>query len=115
MESFFATLTPANVLAKLAFSDVFDALMAGRQNAQGDGVPAVRRMAVESQQKYHPDVLRLRRETERRLEQQAQYSEGHTSESLTEPDTDTEEEMRHLGMIWFGRFVLGFQPPPSAP
>jgi hypothetical protein len=105
MELFFATLTPANVLAKLAFSDVFDALMAGRQNAQADGIPVVHRMAVEPHQEYHPDVPRLRRETERRLEQQAH--EGSTSESLTEPDTDTdtEEEIRYLGMIWFGRFV----------
>ena len=107
MDLLFATLTPANVLAKLAFSDVFDAVTRGRQKPSTDA--AVHRMSVASEQEYHADVLRFRLEMERKL------NEGDISESPTEPGTETELEIRHLGMIWTGRYVLGFQPLPSAP
>ncbi len=42
----FATLTAQNALARLAFSDLYGSLTAGRQNAQEDGAPALRRIAI---------------------------------------------------------------------
>lgn len=95
MDLVFATLTPVNVLAKLAFSDVFDALTAGRQDAEQDddhGPLAVRHMWVGPQQEYHADVLRLRLAIERRQELQARYGDS-SDDSLTEPNTDTEAEL----------------------
>ncbi|KAI1133652.1 kinase-like domain-containing protein [Nemania abortiva] len=105
MDEVFATLTPANVLAKVAFSEAFNAITHDRQGASTNA--AAHRMSVAAEQEYQADVLRFRREMERK------FNERATSESLTEPNTDTELEMRHLGMIWKGHYVLAFQPAPS--
>ncbi|KAI0855816.1 hypothetical protein F4860DRAFT_529924 [Xylaria cubensis] len=105
MDSVFATLTPTNVRAKVAFSEVFSAIMRDRQGASTNA--AAHRMSVAAEQQYDADVLRFRREMERK------FSEGDSSESLTEPNTNTELEMQHMGMIWEGHYVLGFQPLPS--
>ncbi|KFY92196.1 hypothetical protein V500_04257 [Pseudogymnoascus sp. VKM F-4518 (FW-2643)] len=108
----FVTLTPANTLAKLAFSDIYDVLTAGRQYGRDNDAPAVHRMDVGLLQEYDADVTLLQREIERRLEE----GDGYTSQSLTEPNSESEAaEIRLLGMIWTGRFLLGFQSPPSAP
>lgn len=111
----FATLTPANVLARLAFSDAYDVLTASRQSTHADDARAraFHRMNAGPQQEYDDDVLRLRLEVERRHSQQDR--DGETSDSLTEPDTDTEHGLREYGMIWIGHFVLGFEPAPSMP
>lgn len=110
----FALLTPANALAKLAFSEVHDALTAGGQNSQTDGTQAAcrRRMRVESEQIRDDEIVRLRREMER-----PQYdTDGAASETLTEPDTDTDEQMgRELGMVWVGSYLLELQSPPATP
>ncbi|EQL33202.1 hypothetical protein, variant [Blastomyces dermatitidis ATCC 26199] len=107
MDILFATLTPANDIAKMAFSDAYDTIARGQQGASTD--TTVYRIRVASEQEYDADVLLFQREMDRKL------SEGDISESLTEPDTDTELESRHLGMIWKGHYVLGFQHHPSAP
>ncbi|KAL9014351.1 MAG: hypothetical protein Q9173_001000 [Seirophora scorigena] len=112
----FAFLTPANVLAKLAFSELYDSLTADRQNSPADGVSALHRMAVVPQQIVDSDVLRLRFEEERRACSPSAYaSDAETSESLTEPNTDTESYHRELGMIWIGRYLLALESPPSVP
>ncbi|KAL8941860.1 MAG: hypothetical protein Q9216_002004 [Gyalolechia sp. 2 TL-2023] len=112
----FASLVPANVLAKLAFSELYDSLTAGRQNSQADGVSALHRMAVEPQQIVDSDVLRLRFEAERLVSSQnADASDAETSESLTEPTTDTESNHRELGMIWKGLYLLSLESPLSVP
>ncbi len=74
---------------------------------------AVHRISVASEQEYHGDVLLFRFEKEPKLQPQANPGKGDISESPTEPDTDPELEVRHLGMIWTGRYILEFQPPPS--
>ena len=107
MDSIFATITPTNVLAKMAFSDVFDITVNGQQKDSKD--PALQRMKIQPNQEYHADVLHYRLEMERKL------SEGDISESLTELDTDNELESRHLGIIWQGHYVVEFQRSPSAP
>ena len=112
----FASLAPAGVLARLAFSDLFESLSAGRQNSVADGSPALDRMAVEPQQIFDSDVLRLRLEAERRVSSQNAYlSDGETSESLTEPDSDIESQHHELGMIWTGQYLLALESPPSVP
>ncbi|KAL8942609.1 MAG: hypothetical protein Q9211_001328 [Gyalolechia sp. 1 TL-2023] len=111
----FATLTPRNTLARLAFSDLYETFTTKRQNTQEDGPPAFHRMAVEALQTFDGDVLRLRLETERKVSKNAYASDAETSESLPEPDSDTEEQHEELGEIWTGHFLLAFDSPPLNP
>ncbi|KAF9729841.1 hypothetical protein PMIN01_11774 [Paraphaeosphaeria minitans] len=107
----FAILTPANPLTRLAFSDVYEALNSLRQNTQTDGIQAaLGRMSVECEQRRDAEVVRLRRELSKPYD-----NDGEASESLTEPDTDTEEQLHVLGMIWVGHYVLELQSPPAVP
>ncbi|KAI1737827.1 kinase-like domain-containing protein [Xylaria scruposa] len=107
MNQVFATLTPVNAHAKAAFSEVFDATTCDLQGAPTNAVS--HRMSAEAEQQYDADVLRFRREMEHRS------SEGNTSESLTELNTDVELDTKHLGMIWKGHYTLDLQHEPFAP
>lgn len=112
----FAPLRPADALAGLAFSDVYDTLTYRRQNNQLDGTQdALRRMVVEPEQTCDGEIVRLRRKTEKRSPRKPYDTDGEASESVTEPDTDTEEQLQGLGMVWVGRSLLGLQAPPSVP
>ncbi|KAL9026044.1 MAG: hypothetical protein Q9196_005233 [Gyalolechia fulgens] len=111
----FATLTPSNTLARLAFSDLYETFTTKRQNTHEDGPPAFHRMAVEALQTFDRDVLRLRLETERKVSKNAYASDAETSESLPEPDSDTEEQHEELGKIWTGHYLLALESPPSIP
>ncbi|KAF2812792.1 kinase-like protein [Mytilinidion resinicola] len=105
----FASLTPANALARLAFSDVYDALTSRRQ---ADGAQAaLRRMLVEPEQTCDDEIVRFRREMERTKHD----TDGEASETLTEPDTDTEKQLQELGMVWVGCYLLVLQSPPAEP
>ncbi len=105
----FATLTPANAIARLALSDAYTALTAGRQSEYS---PALDRMSIEPQQIYDRDVLRFRLEADRQAaSRDATSSDADNSGSLTEPDTETETELRQLGMIWTGHYVMALTPP----
>ncbi|KAI0965883.1 kinase-like domain-containing protein [Xylaria arbuscula] len=108
----FALLTPANALAKLAFSELHDALTAGGQNSQTDGARATcrHRMRVEPEQRRDDEIVRLRREMER-----LKYdTDGEGSETLTEPDTDTDEQLgRDFGMVWDGSYLLDLNFLPA--
>jgi hypothetical protein len=107
----FAFLAPANPLTRLAFSEVYEALTSLRQNTQADGIQAaLGRMSVESEQRRDAEVVHLRRELSKPYD-----NDGEVSESLTEPDTDTEEQLHVLGMIWIGHYVLELQSPPDVP
>jgi hypothetical protein len=108
----FASFTPANALARLAFSNVYGDLTSRRQNNQADGAQAALcHMLVEPKQTYDTEIVRLRREIER-----TQYdTDGEASETITEPDTDTEEHLKELGMIWVGCYLLRLQSPPAVP
>jgi len=62
----FASLTPANALARLAFSDVYDALTAQCHSNQADAAQAsLQRMLVKPEQIHDDEIVRLRREMER--------------------------------------------------
>ena len=106
MESFaFATLTPANALARLAFSDQYDTTLDGQTTTQ---YHHLRRMRLQKpQQEYDPEVLQFNREVERQGS-----PDEFTDLSLTEPNTDTEQGLREFGMVWVGYFFfdLGFPP-----
>lgn len=106
MELPFATLTPVNVVAKMAFSDVYDNIVRGRQSVAPPDTMAAHNLRVEPEQKYNKDVLRFRREIEHKL------SGRGASESPTEPDTDAEVEAQHVGMVWTGHYDLRLQTPP---
>ncbi|CZT06995.1 uncharacterized protein RAG0_12573 [Rhynchosporium agropyri] len=107
-DNVFATLIPANPLAKHTFSEVYESLISRCQNDHQD---ALQHMHVEPEKIYDDEIIRLRRDMER-----SQYDTGReASESLTEPDTDTEKELRQLGYAWTGRYVLGFRSPPVSP
>ncbi|CZT10255.1 uncharacterized protein RAG0_14784 [Rhynchosporium agropyri] len=104
----FATLIPANALPKHTFNEVYESLISRRQNDHQD---ALRHMHVEPEKIYDDEIIRLRRDMER-----SQHDTGReASESLTEPDTDTEEELRRLGYAWTGRYILGLRSPPEKP
>jgi hypothetical protein len=107
----FASLRPANALAKLAFSDVYDILTS--QHNQTDAQDVLRRMHVEPKQTHDDEIVRLRREMERTKHD----TDGEASDSLTEPDTDTEKHMKELGfgMVWVGCYLLELQSPPAVP
>ncbi|KAK3332656.1 hypothetical protein B0T19DRAFT_108361 [Cercophora scortea] len=92
----FASLAPANALARLAFSDVYNVLTSRRQNNQADDAQAaLGRMLVEPEQTCDDEIVRLRREMER-----TKYdTDGEASEILTEPDTDTEEQLQELSIV----------------
>ena len=100
-----------NTLAKIAFSDAYDTLTSSGQNT--GAVTALSRIKIEKpQQEYDKDVLLLKRELGRRS---SQNGDETSDVSLTEPNTDTEQELREYGMVWIGCYLLSFEPAPSAP
>jgi hypothetical protein len=101
-EHAFASLRPANALARLAFSDVYNTLGSQRQNDQADAV--LDRMIVEPEQTRDNEIVRLRLEMD--------HGETSDSDNVTEPSSDTEREM---GMVWTGYYVLSLQCPPARP
>ncbi|KUI64269.1 putative endopolygalacturonase D [Cytospora mali] len=106
MDAPFAILKPANVLAKVAFDDGYKAI-SHRQRDPGDEYTAVHNMHVESEPKFYRDVIQFRRA-------EAQ-PEGDGCEDLTEPGTDSENDLRELGSIWTGHYILHLSHRPSTP
>jgi hypothetical protein len=76
---------------------------------QTDG--ALRHMLVEPEQTYDTEIVRLRRE----IEHTKYDTDGEASESITEPDTDTEKQLQELGIVWVGCYLLRLQSPPAVP
>lgn len=108
----FATLTPANALARLAFHDVCESLKFRGQTDQAEGSQAaLHRMHVKPEQKCDDEIVQLRREM-RRIKYD---TDGEASETLTEPDTDNEEQLQELGRVWTGSYRLGLDLPPTVP
>lgn len=83
-----------NALAKLAFSDVYDALTSRRQNNQTDS--ALCRMHVEPEQTYDKEIVSLRREMELPHE-----SDSEVYGSLTSLDSENEgqSQFQELGKV----------------
>ncbi|KAI0543636.1 kinase-like domain-containing protein [Xylaria curta] len=104
MDQVFATLTPANAPAKIAFSEVFDTDCQGAPTNA-----AAHRTRVEAEQQYDADVLRFRRAMDHRS------NEGDSSESLTELNSETELDIKHLGMVRKGCYILSLKHGPLAP
>ncbi|MCJ1466001.1 hypothetical protein MMC07_004620 [Pseudocyphellaria aurata] len=111
----FATLRPSNILARLAFSELYETFTNKRQNTKEDAPPALRRMVVKASQIFDSDVLRLRLEDQRRVSQNAGASDAETSESLPEPDSDTDDQHQELGSIWTGHYELRLEDGPLTP
>lgn len=93
-------LTPSNAAAKLAFDVMYE-----------NSPPTDRRhIYVCPQQQYDKETLLSRLQEQKRVQ-------GATSEtdSPTEPDTDTENDLKHLGLIWTGWFAFNLHPGPYKP
>jgi hypothetical protein len=68
-------------------------------------------MLVEPRQTSDDEIVRLRREMER-----TKYdTDGEASATLTEPDTDSDEQLQNLGTVWVGSHLLDLQSPPAVP
>jgi hypothetical protein len=104
----FVMLEPVNEYAKLAFSDAYDALISGRQ---GDSPLGLQHMAVETETRYCRDVMLFKRGLQNQKEDDQE--DGDVSDTPDEPDTEEESDLRHLGMIWTGRYILRLSHPPK--
>ena len=98
MEAVFATLTPANLSAKLAFSAL------ATHFAAQNGSTNKRFVRVNTQQQYDRDVLRYHMALRRPLR-----ADDAFSESSTEIDTDV-EDIKPSGMIWTGCYTFNIDP-----
>lgn len=96
----FARLTPSNTMAKVAFDAAFDPDSNTRTSRQ--------HIYVEPQQRYDKDVLMFRIQEEKK-----KRGDAEDSDSPTDVNTDTEKDLKHHGMIWFGWFTFDFDTPPS--
>jgi protein kinase-like protein len=94
----FATLTPANTQAKIAFHEVYEYLIE-------DGAPPC--FAVEPDRVFNREVFQYR------LHKSQSRDDREASDTPTDPDTDIEEnELRPLGLIWTGRYIFSLKIPP---
>jgi hypothetical protein len=99
----FATLSPANLPAKLAFSALADLI------AAQDGSDAHKRFVhVNTQQRYDRDVLRYNMALRRPVR-----ADDALSESSTEIDTDVEDRVKPSGMIWTGCYTFDMGSLPA--
>ena len=114
---FFVNLMPKNILAKIAFSEVFEAATRDYQNTEaGLNARVLSRMRAGEKQEYDRDVLLFRHEIQRQRDRQRTgHIDANYSDSPTELDTDTEAQSKNLGMIWTGSYVFGFKPVPFLP
>ena len=98
----FATLTPANTLAKMAFTEIYDTFTESRQGSMDNH--ALERMQLSSpEQVFDQDVLRLTQEMSRDIE------DGSATDVS---ENDITPEQRAQGLIWEGCYLLGFSPKP---
>ncbi|KAI1977923.1 hypothetical protein LOZ53_003418 [Ophidiomyces ophidiicola] len=96
----FARLTPSNTQAKLAFDAMYEA----------DPLITRQQVFVQPQQEYSKAALIYRLQ-----EMKLASGEANESDTPTDPDTDTEEGLKHHGMIWSGWFEFKLNPGPYAP
>ncbi|KAH6614584.1 kinase-like domain-containing protein [Chaetomium sp. MPI-SDFR-AT-0129] len=114
-EAAFGTLTPINLHARMAFSDLYDRLIAGRQNVEDK--ERVFRIGRDPQLVLAPDSEAFKRHMRRRAAGKADADADQISDTL--PDTQSESDaQRHPndsepGWIWQGHFILSFIPEPS--
>ncbi|AEO55720.1 hypothetical protein MYCTH_2299840 [Thermothelomyces thermophilus ATCC 42464] len=112
----FATLTPTNLLARMAFSDLYDRLIAGRQDV--DNRERAFRIGPDTQRAPDRDVEAFKRHMRRRADGKADADADQVSDTL--PDTQSESDANdpnssEPGRIWRGHFLLRFDPEPSDP
>ncbi|KAI1739753.1 kinase-like domain-containing protein [Xylaria scruposa] len=102
----FISLTPANALARLAFSNLHEEIMDLKQSNQTDGAQeAHRRMMIEPDQICDESVARLRSVL-------AYDSDGEASDTTTELETD-DKKLR--GRVWVGYYLLSLDHKPAEP
>lgn len=108
----FAILRPANAVAKISFNTVYET--ASRHQTAAHSC----QMHVKTEQEYDREVFLFR--SQQRRKQQLQQTCGDVPEDVmsdtpTEPDTDNEQELRHLGVVWAGYYQFDLDCPPADP
>jgi hypothetical protein len=100
----FATLTPSNIHAKLAFSAAYD-------SALQDSRAAYRQyMSKGIEKRYDEKVHRFR------MRRSKKANDGVSDNSSdTDSDFDMEKEPGDLGMIWTGCYEFDLDNPPTKP
>ncbi len=110
----FATFTPTNLLARMAFSDLYERHIAGRQHV--DDREKAFRIGIGVERVFDPDVEAFKRHLRRRADGKSDANPDQVSDTL--PDTQSESEAGaqlnslEQGMIWRGHFLLNFDPEP---
>jgi serine/threonine protein kinase len=101
--STFASLTPSNIQAKIAFNEVYEYF-----RIHGEAPPY---FAVAEHQVYNREVFlyRLRGGS-------LGGSDGYASDTPTDPDTDVEDnDLEPLGLLWTGQFIFSLKNIPNRP
>ncbi|KAM5448274.1 hypothetical protein McanCB49686_007235 [Microsporum canis] len=99
----FAKLVPVNAAAKLTFHAMYESSL--DENVPQPEIPG---LYIQPQQQYDKGVLL------RRLQEKKGLTDSD-SESLTDPDTDTENTVKEQGMILTGWFFFSLDPGPNDP
>lgn len=102
MAAVFATLSPSNPLAKMAFSDAFDCRFRDLESARQAGVH------VAMEQTFDEEVGRFRRQARQWGRRHGDPSASFTSESSSDVEMggEDDEDHRAAGMIWTGCFAF---------
>lgn len=105
----FATLTPQNTLARIAFSEVAAQKLAQplKTDPDEDAFPLLR-PGIEKI--YDADIFNFRWRLQNTADSHDDASSSF-SDSATDPDDDVKEENRELGEIWTGHYVFTFAHP----
>src|SRR5690242_12091022 len=107
----FATLKPTNPLAQLAFSDLYDLVINGRQDV--DERERVFRISPNPQRVYDENIAAFERHIHRRALGKQDADAGEVSDTLPDTQSVAGDHADDPGWIWQGHFLLSFDPPPS--
>ena len=113
MSAPFAIFTAQNILVRLTFSDLYDFFTVKRQNAQKDDPLALRCIAIQSQQTFDSEMLRIRFEADRNVSQNILLSDVETSENFSKQNTETEKQNQKFDLIWINHHLLNLDYEPS--
>ncbi|KAK3307128.1 uncharacterized protein B0T15DRAFT_165847 [Chaetomium strumarium] len=113
VDAAFATLTPINPLARMAFSDLYSRLIAGRQDV--DDRERAFRIGRNTELVSDRDVEAFKRHIRRRAAKKADADADQVSDTLPDTQSKSEDNSNDSGpgLIWRGHFILSFRPDPS--
>lgn len=101
----FATLTPVNTAARVAFSDVFESANLSQKQQKTEYPHHGQFMHVNQEPEYDREVALLR----------TRHDDGSVSDTPTDPDTESEPETTDAGRIWTGCYFFQMSVLPRRP